>query len=151
METLLNILIAAAVAVGLAFDTLGVVGILRFPDVYTRLHADTKATTFGTLFLTLGAALWAVKGWVMGGWEGGMLQQAVHTGIVAVVLAVTNATGSHAIARAAWHAGVKPKGAVCNALEAREGAAGAAAEAVETEAAAEAEAAAGEEDRKSVV
>ena len=131
METLLNILIAAAVAVGLAFDTLGVVGILRFPDVYTRLHADTKATTFGTLFLTLGAALWAVKGWVMGGWEGGMLQQAVHTGIVAVVLAVTNATGSHAIARAAWHAGVKPKGAVCNALEAREGA-GEAPEAVET-------------------
>jgi len=29
-------------AIGLLFNALGVLGLLRFPDVYTRLHASTK-------------------------------------------------------------------------------------------------------------
>jgi multicomponent Na+:H+ antiporter subunit G len=41
---------------GLFFSFLGVVGILRFPDTYTRLHASGKTGTLGIFFLCLGAA-----------------------------------------------------------------------------------------------
>ena len=46
-------LILVFIAIGLIFNTIGIIGILRFPDVYTRLHAETKTTTFGTIFLCL--------------------------------------------------------------------------------------------------
>ena len=46
--------------VGLAVMTLGVYGILRFPDVYTRLHASGKASF-------LGVSLLLVAGTVGGG------------------------------------------------------------------------------------
>ena len=121
MKLAYDIVMAAALAVGLFFNTLGVFGILRFPDVYTRLHADTKATTFGSIFTSLAVLMWLVRCWVGSGWDGDILQQAVHTVVAVVVLAVTNATGGHAISRAAWHAGIRPKQAVCDALSAAEG------------------------------
>jgi multicomponent Na+:H+ antiporter subunit G len=42
---------------GLAFNFLGVVGVLRLPDTYTRLHASGKTGTVGVAFLCLGAAV----------------------------------------------------------------------------------------------
>lgn len=101
--------------IGLLFNILGVIGILRFPDVYTRLHAETKMTTFGTIFLSLGVILYA----------GGMLIQtddtqyltlAIHTTIAVIALAFTNATGSHAIARAAHKSGQRPDPSVVDRL-----------------------------------
>ena len=121
MDTAFDIVMVAALAVGLFFNTLGVFGILRFPDVYTRLHADTKATTFGSIFTSLAVLMWLVRQWAVTGWDGNFLQQAVHTVVAVVVLAVTNATGGHAISRAAWHAGIRPKQAVCDALSKTEG------------------------------
>ncbi len=49
MEILLTILYIF-LGIGIFFNCLGSVGLLRFPDVYTRLHAATKATTFGSIF-----------------------------------------------------------------------------------------------------
>ncbi|MCZ2417364.1 MAG: monovalent cation/H(+) antiporter subunit G [Burkholderiales bacterium] len=46
--------------IGLIFNALGVIGLIRFPDVYTRLHASTKATTFGSIFLCLGVVVYAI-------------------------------------------------------------------------------------------
>ena len=122
MKLAFDIVMAAALAVGLFFNTLGVFGILRFPDVYTRLHADTKATTFGSVFTSLAVLIWLLRRWVGADFDGAVLQQAIHTVVAVVVLAVTNATGGHAISRAAWHAGIRPKQAVCDALSAAEGA-----------------------------
>ena len=39
---------------GAAFFLAGTIGLLRFPDVYTRLHALTKADNIGLGFITLG-------------------------------------------------------------------------------------------------
>lgn len=124
MDTVLDILMAAALFVGLAFNTLGVFGILRFPDVYTRLHADTKATTFGSIFTSLAVLMWLLRQWVGADFDGAVLQQAIHTVVAVVVLAVTNATGGHAIARAVWHVGIRPARAVCDALSADQAKAG---------------------------
>lgn len=51
-------LAAAILAVaGVAFFVAGTVGLLRFPDVYSRLHALTKADNLGVGLLALSAVL----------------------------------------------------------------------------------------------
>jgi|GEM_PF-956682 len=49
-------------AVGLVFFVAGTVGLIRFPDVFSRLHALTKADNLGLGFLALGLAFQA-PGW----------------------------------------------------------------------------------------
>ncbi|MCK4433787.1 MAG: monovalent cation/H(+) antiporter subunit G, partial [Methanomicrobia archaeon] len=44
IETVIYIFLA----IGVFFNGLGSFGLIRFPDVYTRLHAATKCTTFGS-------------------------------------------------------------------------------------------------------
>ena len=51
---MLNALTVLFVVVGLVFMTLGTVGLLRFPDVHSRLHALTKADNLGLGFIVLG-------------------------------------------------------------------------------------------------
>jgi multicomponent Na+:H+ antiporter subunit G len=49
-----NVLTIAAVLAGLFFFLAGTVGLLRFPDTLTRLHALTKADTLGLGLVVLG-------------------------------------------------------------------------------------------------
>lgn len=42
---------AAAIIVGTLFSLIGVLGLFRFPDVYTRLHATGKVAIFGVSIL----------------------------------------------------------------------------------------------------
>jgi multicomponent Na+:H+ antiporter subunit G len=97
----------ACLLVGMFFATLGVVGILRFPDVYTRLHAETKATTFGSIFTSLSVVIYGIANLVNTG-DSHHLTLVIHVIIAVIVLAFTNATGAHAIARAAYRSGVLP-------------------------------------------
>lgn len=55
--TLPEALSAALVLVGAFFFLAGTVGLLRFPDVYCRLHALTKADNLGLGFVALGMAV----------------------------------------------------------------------------------------------
>lgn len=56
MAQILDIIGIVFVFLGVAFSVLGVVGILRLPDTYTRLHASGKTSTLGVLFIGLGTA-----------------------------------------------------------------------------------------------
>lgn len=56
MHILLDLLTALALIVGLFFMVVGVIGLLRMPDLYNRMHATTKCTTLGILGLSLAAA-----------------------------------------------------------------------------------------------
>jgi len=47
----------AALVFGLFFSIVGVVGVMRMPDIYTRLHASGKVATLGIFGLLLGAAI----------------------------------------------------------------------------------------------
>ncbi len=49
----------ALTAAGLFFFVAGTVGLIRFPDTFTRLHALTKADNLGLGFIALGIALQA--------------------------------------------------------------------------------------------
>jgi multicomponent Na+:H+ antiporter subunit G len=54
MSLLLDVWTVAAVTAGLFFFLAGTVGLLRFPDTLTRLHALTKADNLGLGLVVLG-------------------------------------------------------------------------------------------------
>jgi multicomponent Na+:H+ antiporter subunit G len=58
MDFALQILVVIALLIGTTFSLLGVTGYLRFPDVYTRLHATGKVGVYGVVFLLIAAILW---------------------------------------------------------------------------------------------
>ena len=54
MTIFMQIIGASFIVVGVIFSVLGVVGILRLPDTYSRLHASGKTSTLGILFICFG-------------------------------------------------------------------------------------------------
>lgn len=57
MESALQLLAAVAIVLGTTFSVLGTLGVVRMPDVYTRLHATGKIGVFGAVLLLLGVVL----------------------------------------------------------------------------------------------
>ena len=88
--------VIALAAIGLAFSLSGAVGILRMPDVYCRIQCSSKTMTMGAL-----PALVAV---VVG--RGLLTPFGSRALLVAVLLLVVSPAASHALARAAYKAGV---------------------------------------------
>jgi multicomponent Na+:H+ antiporter subunit G len=112
---LVGIIVYIFLAIGVFFNLLAGFGLLRFPDVYTRLHAGTKCTTFGSIFICGSVILIGLRMWWTGNSDGSILT--IHTVIALLAIMLTNPTGAHAIARAAHRSGVKPAGAVIDELE----------------------------------
>ncbi len=112
---LVTIILYVFVAIGLFFNIVGILGLLRFPDVYTRLHAETKTTTFGSIFIALAITLFGFVHYHQSQ-DPAMLSLSIHALIAIVVLGFTNATGSHAIAHAAYSRGQRPQPAVVDHL-----------------------------------
>jgi len=52
-----KIIISVFILLGSFFILVAAIGILRFKDLYGRLHATTKATSFGLLLLLVGVSL----------------------------------------------------------------------------------------------
>jgi len=64
------------------------VGLIRMPDIYTRMHVGTKATTMGTLLVILGTIC------IEPSWAWKLI-------LLAVFILLTNPLSSSVIARAA--------------------------------------------------
>jgi multicomponent Na+:H+ antiporter subunit G len=84
------------IGVGLAFDLLGCIGLVRMPDVYNRLQASTKCVTFGTCSIMFGTFLMV-----------GICAAGIKALLCIVFVALTAPVSAHALARAAHRAGVK--------------------------------------------
>lgn len=112
-----NVITYIFIAIGLFFNIIGSIGLHRLPDVYTRLHAATKCTTFGSIFLVLAVIIQSVSLWVGEGASSPQSVLTIHAFIALVCLLLTNPTSAHAIARAAHRSGVKPARAVVDDLE----------------------------------
>ncbi|HOX89102.1 MAG TPA: monovalent cation/H(+) antiporter subunit G [Burkholderiaceae bacterium] len=54
MRLLLDVFSVVAIVAGAVFYLAGTVGLLRFPDAYTRLHALTKADNLGLVLVVIG-------------------------------------------------------------------------------------------------
>lgn len=87
----------ALVVIGALFSLLAVIGILRLPDLYTRMHAASKAGTVGS-----GAVLVAIA---LVSFDGAVILRAL-AGIVFFML--TAPISAHLLARAAYIAGYRP-------------------------------------------
>ncbi|OUJ18567.1 Multisubunit Na+/H+ antiporter MnhG subunit [Methanonatronarchaeum thermophilum] len=108
----LDILVIILLAIGLFFNLIAALGLHRFPDVYSRLHASTKTNTYGSIFLVLAVVVYAISNYLDGAAAATQLQLAIHSLIALIAILIANPTGSHAIARAAHRSGYLPKGVV---------------------------------------
>ena len=80
---------------GSAFALLAAVGVLRLPDVFTRMQASTKASTLGLGCLLIGAAL-----------QLGSLGFLIRLASIGAFLLLTTSVAAHVIARASYLADV---------------------------------------------
>ncbi|NJE09068.1 Na+/H+ antiporter subunit G [Thermococcus sp. M39] len=115
---MIEYIITIFLAIGVIFNFLASVGILRFPDVYTRIHAATKCTTFGTIFIVLATVVYSIYNWLPTH-DPRWVTIGIHSALVVIFLVLTNPVGAHAIGRAARKSGIRPYGAVIDELEGR--------------------------------
>lgn len=108
MEDIRALIAIAAILIGTFFSLVGVLGMVRLPDVYTRLHATGKVGIYGAVLLLVAAALWAPLGW----------GRAI---LLMVLLMVTGPVAAHAISSAAYRIGIPMKQAIRDDLSAAEG------------------------------
>ena len=98
---MIEYLAAASLLIGTAFVALSAVGILRLPDVYSRLHAITKASTLGMAGTLLASALFSIAS------EGYASWNLVRELLAMWFVLLTNPVGGHMIARSAYLIGVR--------------------------------------------
>lgn len=87
-----TIVVAVLCAIGVFFSFTGALGILRMPDVYTRLQCSTKTVTMGALPVLIALAVA----------EGPVTEYAGRALFVGFLLLVLSPATSHALARAAY-------------------------------------------------
>lgn len=83
---------------GGALGIIGGIGIHRFPDFYSRLHAAGITDTMCAMLILLGLGLQA--GWSLA---------AFKLALIFVFIFFTSPTASHALANAALHSGLRPR------------------------------------------
>ena len=106
MDMVVDVLAWLFTVSGLFFMLVGTVGILRMPDVFTRLHAAGMTDTMGAGFLILGMCLHTALGIAHG--EAGYWAVLVRLVLVYAFLTFTSPISTHALARAAIAGGVEP-------------------------------------------
>jgi len=95
--TLLEILGLLCLVGCLPFFLSGTVGLLRFPDIYTRLHALTKADNVGLGLLVLGLCLQADNWFAV-----------AKLVLIWLLVLVASSTSCHLVSRLALQRGIKP-------------------------------------------
>lgn len=103
MTPALQFIAIIAIIVGTFFSLVGVIGLVRLPDVYSRLHATGKVGIYGVVLLLVAAVVWTPLGW------GKAL-------LLIGFLLVTGPVSAHAIASAAYRVGIPLKKSVVNDL-----------------------------------
>jgi len=93
-----------AIIIGTLFSLIGVLGLIRLPDVYTRMHATGKVGVFGVVLLLVAAVIWTELG----------LGKAL---LLIILLMVAGPVTTHAISSAAYRIGLPMKGPVRDDLE----------------------------------
>lgn len=97
MDQALDILSWILIAIGGLFIVIGGIGLIRMPDVFTRMHAASLIETLGAGALLSGLMIQA--GWTL------ITAKLV---LVLAFLLFTSPTSTYALANAAWRSGVKP-------------------------------------------
>lgn len=86
----------ALIGLGVAFNLVGCLGLVRLPDVYNRLQAGTKCVTLGACLILLGTVVLADQTPIR-----------LMALLCVVFVLVTSPTAAHALARAAHASGIR--------------------------------------------
>ncbi len=95
--SLATILAGVLIVSGTVFLLASALGVVRFPDFYSRLHAAGKGDTLGQALVLAG--LMVLSGWTM---------VSLKLALIVLFIFILNPTATHALARGAWLAGVRP-------------------------------------------
>ena len=86
-----------SIGIGAAFIMAGGLGLIRMPDIFTRLHAASVADAAGAGFILLGFML-----------QAGLSLTTLKLVLIFVFLVFTAPTAAHALAHAALLDGIRP-------------------------------------------
>ena len=96
----IRVLIASSLLlVGCFFILVASIGLIRFPDFYSRIHPAGQSDTLGQGLVLLGLLLYE-----------GVSVDSIKLLIIILFVFIINPTATHALAKAAYLAGVKPWG-----------------------------------------
>ncbi len=84
-------------AIGCFLVVVASIGVVRFPDLYSRMHPAGKADTLGQMMILVGLMIYE-----------GFTLTSVKLLFIIVFIFIANPTATHAIANAAYTAGIKP-------------------------------------------
>ena len=101
---MLEAIAAPFIVVGLIFFFGCVVGLIRFPDFYTRMHAAGKGDTLSTALILLGFAMFSLHEEV----TPATLLVAAKILVIFLFIMLTSPTSTHALMRAGYEDGVVP-------------------------------------------
>ena len=93
----MNILSIIFIVAGLFFLIVAAIGVIRFPDVYSRSHAVSLTDSLGAFFMLVGIAL-----------HEGLSINMLKILVVLILLYILNPVIAHATVRAALRSGLKP-------------------------------------------
>ena len=97
IDIVVNALSYIALAGGAIFVVIGGIGLIRFPEFFTRLHAAGVTDTLGAGLILVGLML-----------QSGFTQNTLKLGIMLLLIFVTSPTASHALAKAAVYDSLNP-------------------------------------------
>lgn len=88
---------AVLLTLGCFFAVTGGVGVLRMPDIYTRLHPAGMSDTLAQIFILTGLMV-----------QAGLTLVSVKLLMIILFLFITTPTATHAVAKAAMLSGLEP-------------------------------------------
>jgi multicomponent Na+:H+ antiporter subunit G len=100
---MINYLTMILMATGLFFFFATTVGVLRFPDFYSRMHAAGKGDTLSSLLMLLGLAIYNLQHLAVGN-----LLVSTKIMFVLVFIFLASPTATHAIIDAGYASEIKP-------------------------------------------
>ena len=91
---MIELIVSIALVIGAFFTLVGSIGLLRFPDFLSRLHAPTKATTLGLGTILLASLLH---------FGAGRGEISLHEPLIILFLFMSAPVSAYLLARAAMH------------------------------------------------
>lgn len=96
MALIIEVLTGFFLLAGASFMLIAALGVIRMPDLLTRMHATTKAGVFGASLMMVGVSLYFASGPVV-----------AKALAIIVFMMLTAPVAAHAIGRAGYFVGVK--------------------------------------------
>ena len=94
-------IVTLAAFAGIFVTLAGAIGLLRFPDFYSRLHATGKCDTLGSGLILMGLMVYHFAHY-------GTPLISIKILVLILFVFIANPTATHAIVKAAYRTGVRP-------------------------------------------